>query len=75
VTPALTCGKLYFVMQTVNIHSMSRLYFGLDTLCFMSVIYNALYRHSIFHTNVFHSLKMKVTIAQDHYSLLMYSQG
>ena len=74
MTPALTCVKLYYVMQTVNIDSMSRLYFSLDTLCFMSVIYSAVYRHSIFHTNVFHSLKMKVTVAQD-YNLLVYSQG
>ena len=74
MTSALTCGKLYYVMQTVNIDSMSRMYFSPDTRCFMSVIYSALYRHSILHKNVFHSLKMKVTIAQDHYSPLMYSQ-
>ena len=75
MTPALTCGKLYYVMQTVDIDSMRSLYFSLDTLCFMSVIYSAVYRCSIFQINVFHSLKMKVTVAQDHYNQLIYNQG
>jgi len=30
--PALTCGKLHYVIQAVNVHSMSRFHFKMDIL-------------------------------------------
>jgi len=31
-TPALTCGKLHYVIQAVNVHSMNRIHFKMDIL-------------------------------------------
>ena len=30
--PALTCGKLHYVIEAVNVHSMSRFHFKMDIL-------------------------------------------